>query len=257
MPLQELADGFVIQVGPLDEDFYRLDLALDFRDGDVHQMHVWQFIQALGKLYGAGVDGFHDIQYKQFHFYHGISLFVGAASQPSTMHRHMFISYFKVSNLNLFMNFDGKITAAAILAVLVLALALGILWLISANQLHPTKTATLRMPDGTIVAAEVADTPALREKGLMLRESLCEACGMLFVFQEPARHPFWMKNTLIPLELIYMNESFGVVEIAQLQPCKNDPCNSYLPVQAATYVLEVNEGFAGRHNISVGSKLLS
>jgi len=104
---------------------------------------------------------------------------------------------------------------------------------------------------------ELAETLEERQQGLMYRTELQESGGMLFIFPEEGEYGFWMKNTLIPLELIYMNESFGVVEIAQLQPCKNDPCNSYLPVQAATYVLEVNEGFAGRHNISVGSKLLS
>ena len=172
------------------------------------------------------------------------------------MHSHLFISYFKVRDLNLFMNLnsDGKIAAATF--TLVLALALGVWWLTSNSQ-PATKISTLKMPAGAVVAAEVADTPALREKGLMLRESLCEACGMLFVFQEPASHPFWMKNTLIPLDLVYMNESFGVVELAQLQPCKKDPCEQYIPSKAVLHVLEVNEGFASRHNISVGSRIVS
>ncbi len=103
------------------------------------------------------------------------------------------------------------------------------------------------------VNAEVAKSPSERAKGLMYRESLDPDKGMLFVFSEPEEQNFWMKNTLIPLDMIFISEDQKVAAIQKnAVPCKEDPCRTYssnIPVQ---YVLEVNSGFSSKHGINPG-----
>ena len=74
----------------------------------------------------------------------------------------------------------------------------------------------------------------------MHRESLDEKSGMLFVFPEDGRYGFWMKNTLIPLDIIWIDNDQRVVDIQTAQPCTAEPCPSYTPSGDARYVLEIN-----------------
>jgi uncharacterized membrane protein (UPF0127 family) len=74
---------------------------------------------------------------------------------------------------------------------------------------------------------EIADTFASRQQGLMNRSSLQQDAGMLFVFDTPGSYGFWMKNTLIPLDIIWMDENFVVVDTATMTPCTADPCPTY------------------------------
>lgn len=103
------------------------------------------------------------------------------------------------------------------------------------------------------VTAEIADTAYTVTKGLMHRDYLCPDCGMLFVFDEPGAHRFWMKNTLIPLDMIWMDEDKNVVHISRdALPCKSDPCPNYGPDTKIKYVLEVNAGYADEKHVDVG-----
>ncbi len=93
----------------------------------------------------------------------------------------------------------------------------------------------------------------------MFRERLAPNEGMVFVFAEAGHYPFWMKNTLIPLDMLWLDRSGRVVAIAQsVPPCKADPCPSYPPqvdgklVGDAMYVIEVVSGFARQHLVKVG-----
>src|SRR3569832_1643465 len=70
---------------------------------------------------------------------------------------------------------------------------------------------TVALPSGRQLEAEVADTPAAREKGLMFRESLADQAGMLFIFQQAAPHSFWMKNCNFPIDIIWMNDRKEIV----------------------------------------------
>lgn len=105
------------------------------------------------------------------------------------------------------------------------------------------------------VEAELAFTDANRSRGLMFRESLPPDAGMLFVFPNLDIQSFWMKNTLIPLDILWLNERKEVVYIVTAHPCKKEPCQSISPMQKARYVLEVNAGFAKKHKIDLGSQV--
>ena len=105
------------------------------------------------------------------------------------------------------------------------------------------------------IEAELAYTDATRSRGLMFRESLASDAGMLFLFPSLEIQSFWMKNTLIPLDILWLNERKEVVYLLTAQPCRKDPCDSIVPLQKALYVLELNAGFAKKHNLNIGSQL--
>jgi len=103
---------------------------------------------------------------------------------------------------------------------------------------------------------KLAMTEAQREKGLMSVDSLDEGEGMLFIFEKEAIYPFWMKNTLIPLDIIWIDSSSEVVFISQnVEPCKNLICPSVIPSAGAKYVLEINAGLCEKIGIKIGDKL--
>ena len=112
------------------------------------------------------------------------------------------------------------------------------------------------VPDGTVVHLELALTNREKALGLMYRDNLAADAGMLFVFDNDALLPFWMKNTFIPLDLVWLDASGRVVDVrADVQPCREDPCPSYSPAAPARTVLEVNAGFAAAHGIRPGAAL--
>jgi len=106
----------------------------------------------------------------------------------------------------------------------------------------------------TKVNLELAITPAEQAKGLMHREYLAEDRGMLFIFEYEQMQSFWMKNTLIPLDMIFIDSDDKIVDIMTAEPCEKEPCKSYTPKAEAKYVLEVNAGFAEKHNIEIGEE---
>ena len=111
-------------------------------------------------------------------------------------------------------------------------------------------------PDGARIRLELAISDQERALGLMFRDSLPAEAGMLFVFAEDDRWPFWMKNTFLALDLVWLDSAGNAVEVrANVQPCRNDPCPSYTPAAKGRAVLEVNAGFAKAHGIAAGSTL--
>ncbi len=123
--------------------------------------------------------------------------------------------------------------------------------LLSAQSKLPRGRAVF--PDGAAVSVDIADTEAVRQRGLMFRDHLAPNEGMIFVFPEPGYYPFWMKNTLIPLDMLWLDGQARIVSIARsVPPCKADPCPSYPPTGTATYVIEVVSGFARQHDLKVG-----
>lgn len=121
---------------------------------------------------------------------------------------------------------------------------------------HPTTTITL--PDGSQVKAELAITRDAQAQGMMMRTNLRPGEGMLFPFQEMAPRAFWMYQTLIPLDIIWLDDNKRVVEIsANSPPCRTAPegCPSYGGSAHSTYVLEIAAGQAATHKLTVGSQL--
>ena len=101
------------------------------------------------------------------------------------------------------------------------------------------------------VRVEIADDNAERSKGLMHRTSLGEERGMLFVFNQEAILSFWMKNTLIPLSVAYIDSEGVIVDIQRMEPLDDEPPN-YTSAEPAQYALEVNQGFFEERGIEVG-----
>lgn len=102
---------------------------------------------------------------------------------------------------------------------------------------------------------EVAGNPVSRAKGLMGRNSLGEHQGMLFVFDKPGKHSFWMFNTTLALDAVYIAEDGRVVDVIEMEPCGLNitNCPSYVPKTEALWVLEVNQGFSRKNKIIAGN----
>lgn len=103
---------------------------------------------------------------------------------------------------------------------------------------------------------EMAVSAPERRDGLMHRQVLPEGHGMLLIFEDSARHSIWMKNMLIPLDLIWLDEDFRIVETRHdVQPCTDIPCPSYIPAAPARFVLEVASGTAEKKGLVPGRTL--
>ena len=109
----------------------------------------------------------------------------------------------------------------------------------------------------TCFNVEIAKTYFERGRGLMFRKNLAEKSGMLFVFEYPGFYPFWMKNTFISLDMIWISEDKKVVFIHKnAQPCvSGTTCEKINPQVSANYVLEINAGEADRFKILIGDSI--
>lgn len=101
-----------------------------------------------------------------------------------------------------------------------------------------------------LITAEVAASPAQRQIGLMHRPSMPANHGMLFIFEEPGAHCFWMKNTLLPLSIAFLADDGSVVNIADMQPHSEA---SHCPKKPVRYALEMNQGWFDRRGVRPGS----
>lgn len=111
-------------------------------------------------------------------------------------------------------------------------------------------------PAGARIVVEPAITDEERALGLMFRDSLEADRGMLFVFETEGTLPFWMKNTFIPLDFVWLSGSGAVVEVLpDVQPCRLDPCPSYSNATPARAMLEINAGAAARLGLKPGGRL--
>jgi len=110
--------------------------------------------------------------------------------------------------------------------------------------------------NGVRVNVELAETPMAQSRGLMEHENLDDSAGMLFIFSTEEEHSFWMKNMSFPIDIIWIDSNFKVVDITKNTPaCIEDPCPSYVPKKPSKYVLEVSAGFSDKYAIDVGNGL--
>jgi uncharacterized membrane protein (UPF0127 family) len=102
------------------------------------------------------------------------------------------------------------------------------------------------------IVAMVADDPAERSHGLMWRREMGANEGMLFVFEQPTRQCFWMRNTLIPLSIAFLGDDGAIVNVAEMKPQTTDSHCSAAPVR---YALEMNAGWFTRKGLKPGDRL--
>ncbi len=107
----------------------------------------------------------------------------------------------------------------------------------------------------TSVRVDIADTPALQERGLSGRKALSEDQGMYFVFSHPGIYPFWMKEMNFPIDIIWIDEHMSVVDITKSALPSSFP-KTFVSRAPALYVLEVQAGFAERHGVKIGDQIL-
>lgn len=130
--------------------------------------------------------------------------------------------------------------------VAALALLVGAMAAMPAQAQLPTETLTIRFFQ---ITAEVAKTPAQRTRGLMGRTSLPPNHGMLFVFEQPERQCFWMKNTPLPLSIAFIDAQGRIDSIADMVPFSEETHCSAAPVP---YALEMTQGWFRQRGVLVG-----
>lgn len=117
------------------------------------------------------------------------------------------------------------------------------------------KDLSIATPDGTVTfRVQAADTESTRRTGLMFRADMPANEGMIFLFEKQQPLTFWMKNTLIPLDMIFFDQDWKIVSIQKnAQPCKADPCLLYPSEGPAKFVLEINGGLSDKLGIKEGA----
>ncbi len=111
-------------------------------------------------------------------------------------------------------------------------------------------------PDGDSVTAELAVTFAERASGLMFRKRLDLDQGMLFIFDEEDIHSFWMKNMIIPLDILWLDAERRIVHIERcVPPCQEEPCPTYTSKIPAMYVLELKAGSVEQRGLKLFDRL--
>ena len=123
------------------------------------------------------------------------------------------------------------------------------------DQLAPQlKLETIKISAGMhVITAQVAMSPEQRQIGLMLRKEMRQQEGMIFVFEQPAKQCFWMKNTLLPLTAAFLADDGRIVNLVDMKPQSLDAHCSDEPVR---YVLEMNQGWFAKKGIKAGNKLV-
>lgn len=150
---------------------------------------------------------------------------------------------------------------STIWTVIVFGITLGIFLLVFSLHLrqiqNPAKleiSSTGKYKKLNLTNIELADTDEKRTVGLMNRSELCQTCGMLFVFENSEPRSFWMKNTLISLDIIFMDEEGIILNIEKNTIPLNETLR-YNSIGKSKYVLEVNAGYSHEHNLKSGDKI--
>ena len=124
---------------------------------------------------------------------------------------------------------------------------------LASAQDGPQKLAQVRLNAGIHnINAELASTPQQREIGLMFRTAMPANDGMLFAFERPAQQCFWMRNTLIPLSVAFIDDAGAIINIADMQPQTED---SHCASRPARYALEMNRGWFAARGIKPGIRI--
>jgi len=144
--------------------------------------------------------------------------------------------------------------SAQLLFIAVVFLSISYQSICSIEKTH----AVVVYPDGKEIDVEIAETEMSRKLGLMFRERLDWDEGMLFIFENDDFHSIWMKNCMIPLDIIWLSTNGKIVHIKHsAQPCPgNEDCQVFTPFQKSRYVLEVKSGTAKKFSLKQGDEVL-
>ncbi len=154
--------------------------------------------------------------------------------------------------------------AQALIPVTIAAVIIGVIGMLTLPS--DSKLESVEFPRGTILIddialeVQIADSDPRRVRGLMFQEQLPYDEGMIFVFTEPGLYSLWMLNMQFPLDMIWFDHDGNIVHIEKnIFPCKTvveiTTCQSIVPDNEASYVLEVTAGFIDQNNITRDSKL--
>jgi hypothetical protein len=138
-----------------------------------------------------------------------------------------------------------------------LILAAGLLWASQHLKVAPEPSAIRDTTvwgvalKGETISVVLADTEALRKKGLSGRESLAQDEGMLFIFPEDGKYAFWMRDMRFPIDILWLSDTGAVVYMVQNVSPETYPEN-FAPYDPARYVLELPTGWAREHNVQIG-----
>jgi uncharacterized membrane protein (UPF0127 family) len=105
---------------------------------------------------------------------------------------------------------------------------------------------------GVTLRVTVADSDPARQRGLMGVTDLAADGGMAFLFDQPVRASFWMKDTPLPLSIAFWGRDGRIVAVLDMPPCATDPCPTYRPDADFVGALEAHRGFFERHGVEVG-----
>lgn len=170
-----------------------------------------------------------------------------------------------IIQLNLKQNKTAK-EVGVLMIIIGIIISIGIVGLIDRSEQKGTDTSKdCREEISSVSLVEsnsnfevtLAKTEQEKREGLMYVKNLPSGNGMLFIYDMEVRHGFWMKNTLIPLDIIFISDEMKVVDIIEnAQPCEIDPCPTYNPVDSYRYALEVNGGVARDNSIREGDTVV-
>ena len=154
--------------------------------------------------------------------------------------------------------------AQALIPITIAAVIIGVIGMLTLPS--DSKLESVEFPRGTILVddvaleVQIADSEPRRVRGLMFQDQLPYDQGMIFVFADPGLYSLWMLNMQFPLDMIWFDQDGNVVHIEKdVPPCKTvveiTACQSVVPDNEASYVLEVTSGFIDQNNITYDSKL--
>jgi len=136
-----------------------------------------------------------------------------------------------------------------------LTLIAGLILMLSACHTNPHQVTI----NDTSFYVELADDDNLRALGLMYRKKMSDEDGMLFIFPDAQLRAFWMKNTLLPLDILYFDANKKIVSISEnTPPCKNTSsrCPNYPSKKPTKYVLEINAGLSKKYGFKPGDEMI-
>lgn len=144
----------------------------------------------------------------------------------------------------------GKLLLGALYASSAVAIWASLMFAVSMDVSNNPKV----ILNGKEIAVVIADTKTLQEKGLSGYKKLEPNEGMFFVFSTPGAYGFWMKDMLFPIDIIWFDKDYRVVDLWEHATPESYP-KVYVPQKEAKYVLEVVSGFSSAHAVKYGDLL--